>query len=124
MQTRPLFAFSLVFSGMAVFHALCFFFFGVSFQNTFFFPAYAGNYAIGCLLLWGLLRALKHNSHLVGWLYLLASSAKFGLFFLLFWPLLKADGEITWLEKTTFLIPYFVALILETYFLVQKLNKL
>jgi len=42
----------------------------------------------------------------------------------LFWPLLKADGEITWLEKTTFLIPYFVALILETYFLVQKLNKL
>ena len=124
MQKRPLFTSSMIFSGIAGFHALCFFFFSVSFQDTFFFPAYVGNYAIGSLLLWGLLRALRNNSHLVGWLYLLASSVKFGLFFLLFWPLLKADGEISLLEKTTFLIPYFVALILETYFLVQKLNKL
>ena len=98
--------------------------FEISFKDSHFLQVYGGNFSIGLLLLIGLLKAFNNHSYYVAWLYLLASGLKFGLFFLLLWPLYYQDGEVTYLEKITFIIPYTTALFLETKTLIAKLNKI
>lgn len=110
------------------------FFFGLHFlaltilnqplQQALFFEIHFSVFLVTFLLLFGLLKAFHHHSHIVAWLYLLGSGLKFGGFMLFLWPLFHADGEVSILEKTSFLIPYCCSLLLETGILISKLNKI
>lgn len=60
----------------------------------------------------------------IGFLFLGGSMLKFLIFFLIFYPVYKADGEISNLEFAAFFIPYLVCLIMETFFTAKMLNTL
>lgn len=64
---------------------------------------------------------LKNN---IGFLFMGGSLIKFAVFFLLFYPTYKADGDISSVEFAAFFAPYAIALFLETYFTSQMLKKL
>ena len=119
-----LLSFSLFFTVLSVVHALALFELELSLSKIYFVEVYAAIFGFTFLFLWALLRAFNSLSHYVAWLYILSSGIKFGLFFLLLWPMFKADGEVSVLEKTTFLIPYCTSLVLETKILIGKLNKI
>ena len=65
----------------------------------------------------------KYTSQL-GFLFLIGSFLKFAVFFIVFYPFYKQDGEITKLEFAAFFVPYVLGLILETVSLSKWLNKL
>ena len=96
----------------------------ISLSQALFFEVYISVFLITLLLIFVLLRAFRRMSNYVAWLYLVGSVVKFGLFMLLLWPVFKADGELSPLEKTTFLTPYCCSLILETRILIIRLNKI
>lgn len=60
----------------------------------------------------------------LGFIFMMGSLVKFGLFFIFFFPAYKADGEMTSLEFSSFFIPYATSLILETLTLSKLLNNL
>ena len=60
----------------------------------------------------------------IGFLFLAGSFVKFAVFFLVFYPLYKADNDISKLEFAAFFVPYAICLILETSSLVKWLNKM
>ena len=93
-------------------------------SSSFFWECYLGNFLCTLLLLWGLLKAFDRISHSIAWIYLLASSVKFILFIFWLWPLFKADGIVSSLERFSFFIPYLTGLVLETGILIFKLNKI
>ncbi len=109
---------------IAALHFLVLFFLEIALEEALYVEVYSCIFLITFLLLWGLLRAFIKLSDYVAWLYLLGSGLKFGLFMLLLWPVFKADGTVSILEKTSFLIPYCSSLILETWLLISKLNKI
>ena len=65
----------------------------------------------------------KYQTQL-GFLFLFGSALKFIVFFIVFYPSYKADGDINKLEFAAFFIPYSLSLILETIFLSKLLNNL
>jgi hypothetical protein len=119
-----LISFSLLFLGICSLHGLSLFLLEISFKESYFVEVYGAIFGFTFLFLWALLHAFNGLSHYVAWLYLLASGLKFGLFFLFLWPAFRADGAVSILEKTTFLIPYCSSLVLETRIVISKLNKI
>lgn len=77
--------------------------------------AYLVNLAWALVLYFTLFLLRTKFSGQLGFLFLLGSFLKFGLFFLIFDPHYKADNEITSREFLTFFIPYTFTLILEVY---------
>ena len=59
----------------------------------------------------------------IGFLFLGGSLLKFVIFFIVFYPSFRADGEMSALEFASFFIPYAICLVLETFSLVKWLNK-
>jgi hypothetical protein len=109
---------------VALVHFFTLYFLEISFSQTLFFGVYISVFLITFLLLFGLIRAFKRMSNYVAWLYLVGSVLKLWLFMLLLWPVFKADGQLSTLEKTIFLVPYCCSLILETRILIIRLNKI
>jgi hypothetical protein len=109
---------------VALVHFFTLYFLEISFSQTLFFEVYISVFLITFLLLFVLIRAFKRMSNYVAWLYLVGSVLKLWLFMLLLWPVFKADGQLSTLEKTIFLIPYCSSLILETRILIIRLNKI
>ncbi len=60
----------------------------------------------------------------LGFLFIAGSFLKFLLFFLFFYPEFKSDGAIDQGEFASFFVPYFLALIVETYFAAVLLKNL
>jgi hypothetical protein len=60
----------------------------------------------------------------LGFLFLAGSLLKFAVFFIVFYPFYKLDGNISKLEFASFFAPYILGLILETTSLSKWLNKL
>ncbi|MBT8317665.1 MAG: hypothetical protein HKP59_08555 [Lutibacter sp.] len=60
---------------------------------------------------------------LLGFVYMGGSFLKFGIYFIFFNPIFKQNGEVSKLEATSFLIPYLLCLLIETYYLIKLLNK-
>ena len=52
------------------------------------------------------------------------SFLKFAVFFVVFYPSYKADGDIQKVEFAAFFVPYVLALIVETYFASKMLNQM
>jgi len=70
-----------------------------------------------------LLYSLKNKfESLIGFFYLGGSFLKFAVFFLLLYPFFRQDNQITKPEIFSFLAPYFLCLIMETYALVKLMN--
>lgn len=64
----------------------------------------------------------KHQN-ILGFVFMSSSLVKFGLFFLLFYPVYHFDGKMSRVEFLTFFIPYAVCLVVETRSLIIQLNK-
>ena len=64
----------------------------------------------------------KYNNQL-GLLYLVGSFIKFGVFFWVFYPYFKADGDVTKIEFSLFFVPYVISLLIETIDLIKILNS-
>jgi len=85
------------------------------------------SYVVNYLLASGIFTFLyflnKKQGSYIGFIYLGGSFFKFLLFFLLFYPSYREDGIITKPELFSFLIPYFLCLIMETYSLAKLMNN-
>ena len=77
--------------------------------------------AIIFVLLYSFRRKLKNQ---IGFLFMGGSFLKFIIFFILFYPVYKADGEMGKLEFAAFFVPYSISLIIETVFTAKMLKKL
>ncbi|EAR02745.1 DUF6168 family protein [Maribacter sp. HTCC2170] len=60
----------------------------------------------------------------IGFLFIGGSFLKFIFFFILFYPVYKADGEMSGMEFASFFIPYGISLVVETVFTARLLKKL
>lgn len=60
----------------------------------------------------------------IGFLFIGGSFLKFILFFILFYPVYRADGEMDKLEFAAFFVPYLISLLIETIFTAKMLKKL
>ena len=92
-------------------------------NSTLLLPAYLANYILAIVIFFTLLFLQKKYEHLLGFIFMAGSLLKFAVFFILFYPTYREDADITRLEATSFLIPYLLSLAIETYFLIQLLNK-
>ena len=84
--------------------------------------AYIINISLAALIYIGLFLLRKKQESNLGFIFMLGSLIKFGVFFLIFYPGYKANNDIQTLEFTTFFIPYAICLIIETFFLTKLLN--
>ena len=121
---RSLTIFSLFFLIAALLQFLAYQLLGITISETFVLPSYALQGIMGLLSLWILLRTAQTFQQQVAFIFMGLSFLKFGLYFIFFHPYLKADGLLTFIEKIDVIIPYFMALALETVLGVQRLDKL
>jgi hypothetical protein len=85
--------------------------------------AYFVNYILA-VAIYGILYLLKERfTAQLGFLYMGGSVLKFLLFFLLFYPAYKLDGNMSTAEFAAFFIPYAICLILETSGIIEFLKK-
>lgn len=85
--------------------------------------AYFVNYILA-VMIYGILYLLKERfTAQLGFLYMGGSVLKFLLFFLLFYPSYKLDGNMSTAEFAAFFIPYAICLILETSGIIEFLKK-
>ena len=86
--------------------------------------AYAVN-AVLAISIFGFLFKMKNKyKDQLGFLFLGGSFLKFIVFFIVFYPFYKADGDISKLEFAAFFVPYLLSLVLETFSLAKWLNKM
>ncbi len=85
--------------------------------------AYFVNYILA-VLIYGILYLLKERfTAQLGFLYMGGSVLKFLVFFILFYPAYKLDGNMSTPEFAAFFIPYAICLILETSAIIEFLKK-
>lgn len=85
--------------------------------------SYTINFLLATLIFSGLYIARKKLKNALGFLFMGGSLLKFLVFFLVFYPTYRADGEIEGIEFAAFFIPYTIALVLETFFASKMLNN-
>jgi len=78
--------------------------------------------AIGIVVFLYSIREKQKNN--LGFIFMAGSFLKFLLFFLLFYPSFKADGDMSRLEFASFFVPYLICLVFETVSLSKMLKKL
>ncbi|MGC6423042.1 MAG: hypothetical protein ACON47_00450 [Flavobacteriaceae bacterium] len=86
--------------------------------------SYALQGGLGILSLWVLNQTAQRFPQSVAYAFLTMSLLKIGIYFLFFHPYLKADGELSTIDKLDVLVPYFTALLMETYLGALRLNKI
>ncbi|MEN8789379.1 MAG: hypothetical protein ABF293_10830 [Flavobacteriaceae bacterium] len=83
---------------------------------------YLVNFIMALAIFYVLLRLAREESQYLGFVFLVGSALKFLIYFLVFDPLFKQDGELTRVEFFLFFVPYFVSLMVETIALVKLLR--
>ncbi len=83
---------------------------------------YLVNFFMALAIFLVLLRLAKDKSQYLGFVFLVGSAFKFLIYFLVFDPLFKQDGDLTRVEFFLFFIPYFASLGVETFALVKLLG--
>ena len=86
--------------------------------------SYVINYLLAAIIFTAIYRLKEKQKDNLGFLFIGGSFIKFLVFFLLFYPFFKADGNIDKLEFSSFFVPYIVCLVIETTSLSKFLNKL
>ena len=85
--------------------------------------AYVINIVLAISVYIGLFLLRKKQESNLGFIFMTGSLIKFGIFFLVFYPGYKSDGDIQTLEFSAFFIPYAACLIIETFYLTRLLNN-
>ncbi|MET1258493.1 DUF6168 family protein [Flagellimonas sp. DF-77] len=86
--------------------------------------SYGVNFMLAVVIYAVLYRFRLKLKNQIGFLFMAGSFLKFALFFLIFYPVYKADGVMQRSEFAAFFIPYAVSLVLETYFTSKMLQDL
>ncbi|NQZ43214.1 MAG: hypothetical protein HRT65_02810 [Flavobacteriaceae bacterium] len=86
--------------------------------------SYGVNFMLAVVIYAALYRFRLKLKNQIGFLFMAGSFLKFALFFLIFYPVYKADGVMQRSEFAAFFIPYAVSLVLETYFTSKMLQDL
>jgi|SRR5690606_30428828 len=86
--------------------------------------SYGINFLLAIVIFFPLYFFRERFKYQIGFLYLAGSLLKFLVFFIVFYPAYKADGEMTRLEFAAFFVPYAICLILETFFASKMLHRL
>ena len=92
------------------------------FENKIIF-SYSVNTILAIIIFISLFKLRIKYLDLLGFIFMAGSFLKFGVYFIFFYPIFKRDGEISTLEAVSFLIPYILCLIIETFYLIKLLNK-
>lgn len=85
--------------------------------------AYIINFLMAVGIYMGLYHFKKKYNDLLGFLYLGGSFLKFIVFFIVFYPAYKLDGEMDSLEFAAFFVPYSISLFIETFGVINFLKK-
>lgn len=104
-------------------HISILFFLSLPLFENLIIESYTINYVLALIIYTALYLLKKKYKNTLGFIFMAGSFLKFGVFFIFFYPIYKQNGAITTLETTSFLIPYILCLIMETFFLVKLLNK-
>jgi F0F1-type ATP synthase assembly protein I len=86
--------------------------------------AYAINLVIAIVVYLVLFLLREKFKNQIGFLFILGSFFKFGLFFVIFHPAYKADDLISKPEFFAFFVPYILTLVVEVFSLSKWLNKI
>ncbi len=104
-------------------HWLVLVFIGVEHSEALLFQTYPVNLLLAWSIVALITRFQKVVKNQIGFLFLAGSTLKIAVFFVLFRPQYLLDGQISALESTGFIIPYLMALFIETKSLVRFLSK-
>lgn len=85
--------------------------------------AYIVNFLLAVTIYIGLFLLEKKYKEQLGFLYMGGSFLKFIVFFILFYPSYKSDGQLTSYEFMAFFLPYVISLIFETLGVIKFLKK-
>ena len=127
-MANPLFSFtlrltiSLVITLLA--HVMLLYFSGNGILEGQILLAYLFNFSLAVVIFTAIYSFRKKLKQQLGFLFLAGSGLKFLLFFLIFYPLYTADGNISKLEFLAFFTPYVVSVIVEITALSKLFNKL
>jgi len=86
--------------------------------------SYVINLLLAAVIFFALYRLREKFKNQIGFLFMGGSFLKFILFFLVFYPYYKSDGELQRSEFAAFFVPYAIALVLETFFASKMLHDL
>lgn len=86
--------------------------------------SYIVNFLMALGIYLGLYYLKESYKNHIGFLFLGGSLLKFFVFFVLFHPLFKQDGDISRLEFFSFFAPYLVCLVVETFSLTKLLKNI
>lgn len=104
-------------------HILILYFLFLPLFENLIIESYTINYILALIIFTALYLLKKKYKNTLGFIFMAGSFLKFGVFFILFYPIYKQNGGITTLETTSFLIPYILCLFMETFFLAKLLVK-
>ncbi len=85
--------------------------------------AYIVNFLLAITIYIGLFILQKKYREQLGFLYMGGSFLKFIVFFILFYPSYKSDGQLTSYEFMAFFLPYVISLIFETLGVIKFIKK-
>jgi len=84
--------------------------------------SYIVNFILAAAIFIGLFLLRNRFKNQIGFLYMGGSLLKFLVFFLVFYPSYREDGQVTKLEFAAFFIPYLICLVFETAYTAKMLN--
>ena len=96
----------------------------VQLTSSFIFPSYIFNFVISILVLIIITKLGKSKNFYLGFVFMFLSGVKLLIFLLIFYPVFNYDNKIDIIEKTSFLVPYFLGLILEIASVIPQLKKM
>ena len=85
--------------------------------------AYIVNYILAIIIYSTLHKLKRKYLDILGFIFMGGSLLKFVTYFIFFYPFYREDGSISKFEPTSFLVPYIICLIFETFYLIKLLNK-
>ncbi|SDD70154.1 hypothetical protein SAMN05421636_101449 [Pricia antarctica] len=86
--------------------------------------SYIINFLVASIIYMGLYRFRNKLKTQIGFVFMGGSFLKFILFFILFYPSYKTDGEMDSSEFAAFFVPYAICLVVETLFTAKMLQKM
>ncbi len=86
--------------------------------------SYIINFLLASIIYIGLYIFRNKIKTQIGFIFMAGSFLKFIVFFILFYPSYKADGNITTSEFASFFMPYAICLVVETVFTAKMLQKM
>ena len=104
-------------------HSVILYYFDISLLQNLLIHSYITNFFLAILIFFTLVKLKRKYLDLLGFVFMGGSFVKFGVYFIFFNPVFKQDGTVNAQEATSFLTPYLLCLIVETFYLIKLLNN-